>query len=268
MSCHALLLGMRATFLGLLALVFGLEPCPARADEPQGASITVFAAASLKNALDEASAAFTAATGTALKISYASSAALARQIEQAAPADVFISADLDWMDYLAEKGLIAAETRSNLLGNALVLISPADSAVELKIGPGFALAGALGNGRLAIADTASVPAGRYAKSALQSLGVWASVEGKLAQADNVRAALAFVAQKEAPLGIVYKTDASAEPKVRIVGAFPPETHPPIVYPAAMIRTAGAPEAALALLSFLKSDAGHAIFARHGFTSTQ
>lgn len=222
----------------------------------------VFAAASLKGPLDEAAAAFRAETGTAIVISYAGSNALAKQIEQGAPAELFISADQDWMNYLSQRSLIAADTRVDLLSNALDLIVPVDSATTLTIAPGFDLAGALGGGRLALADPDSVPAGKYAKAALTALGVWESVAGKLARSENVRAALALVATGEAPFGIVYATDALAEPKVRSLGSFPAATHEAILYPAALTVTA-TPEAA-AFLAFLQGDMASAIFARAGF----
>lgn len=237
----------------------------AHAQTEETSAVTVFAAASLKNALDEASAAFTQATGNKTAISYAASSALAKQIEQAAPADVFISADLDWMDYLAGKGLVDAGTRSNLLGNRLVLIAPAASAPAPEIKPGFDLASAIGGSKLATGDVRSVPAGKYAKAALETLGVWQQVEPKIAPAENVRAALALVAHGEAAFGIVYETDAKAEPRVNIAGVFPPETHPAIVYPIAVTKAAVSPEAAKALLAFLKTPAAAAIFTKHGFT---
>ncbi|HET7197023.1 MAG TPA: molybdate ABC transporter substrate-binding protein [Burkholderiales bacterium] len=219
----------------------------------------VFAAASLKNALDEAAHAYAAGK---VVVSYGASSTLARQIESGAPADVFISADLDWMDYLGKRGLLLPGTRRDLLGNRLVLIAPATQPVKLAPAPGFALAKALGGGRLALADPASVPAGRYARAALEKLGVWDSVAGRLAAAENVRAALAFVARGEAPLGIVYATDAREEPRVRVAGVFPDDTHPPIIYPAALLR--GARPGARELLDFLAGPRAGAIFEKHGF----
>lgn len=245
----------------LIALVAAvlMAAAPGRAaDGP-----VVFAAASLKGPLDRAAAAFKAETGTTIVISYAGSNVLAKQIEQGAPAELFISADTDWMDYVAEKELIRADTRLDLLSNELALIAPADSASTLEIAPGFDLAGALGEeGRLALADPAAVPAGKYAKAALTALGVWDAVEPKVARTENVRAALAFVAAGEASFGIVYVTDAKAEPKVRTLGVFPAATHDPIVYPAALTKTA-TPDAA-AFLAFLKGPAAGAIFAEAGF----
>jgi len=220
----------------------------------------VFAAASLKNALDEISAT------SALKptISYAASSALARQIESGAPAAVFVSADLDWMDYLDRRKLIQPGTRRNLLGNKLVLIAPAGSNVNAPIRKGFDLAALLGSGRLSLGDPRHVPAGKYAKQALETLGVWDSVSGRLAPAENVRVALALVARGEAPLGIVYATDAASEPRVRVAGIFPDGSHVPIVYPAALISGAREPEAA-AFLLLLSSPAAARIFQKHGFT---
>jgi molybdate transport system substrate-binding protein len=218
----------------------------------------VFAAASLKNALDEAAASY----GKRTVISYGASSTLARQIENGAPADVFLSADLEWMDYLENKGLLAPGTRRDLLGNRLVLIAPAKQPVKLQPAPGFPLSTVLRNGRLAIADPQSVPAGKYAKAALQNLGVWNEVAGRLAPAENVRAALAFVARGEAPLGIVYATDAREEPRVVVAGVFPEGTHPAIVYPAALLR--GARPGAREFLDFLAGPQARAIFGKHGF----
>jgi molybdate transport system substrate-binding protein len=199
-----------------------------------------------------------------VRASYAASSALARQIEQGGPADVFISADADWMDYLAQKHLIVAATRRDVLTNHLALIAPAASTVKLAIRPGFPLAQALGDGRLAIAGP-EVPAGKYGRASLQALGVLDRVKDRLAPAENVRAALAFVAQGETPLGVVYDTDARTEPKVRIVGLFPDGSHPPIVYPAAVV-TASQNRAAALYLAFLQSPKAAAIFRRYGFVT--
>lgn len=256
---------VRRALLCLLVVAMLVPGAAAIAQKSESTTITIFAAASLKNALDEAAAAYSASTGNKVVSSYAASSALAKQIEQAAPADVFISADAEWMDYLAGKGLIDAGTRKNLLGNALVLVAPAASTASLKVEPNFALAAALGDGRLALGDVKSVPAGKYAKSALETLGVWGSVESKLAPSENVRAALALVAQAEAPLGIVYKTDAAAEKKVKIVGEFPENTHAPIVYPIAAIKTSTQADAAKSLIAFLQSPEAGAIFTKHGFS---
>lgn len=228
------------------------------------ADVTVFAAASLKNALDDIGAAWQAEAGKEATISYAASSALAKQIEEGAPADVFLSADVPWMDYLAERGLVRTETIVELLGNRLVLVAPADSDAELAIGKGFDLLGALGDGRLAIGQVDSVPAGKYGKAALSSLGVWDEVEDHLAQTENVRAALALVATGEAPLGIVYATDANSDPSVKIVGVFPEDSHAPIVYPAAVTAEATSADAD-AFLAFLRTEAAAALFERQGFT---
>ncbi len=229
----------------------------------QGRPVLVFAAASLKNALDDIVAQYERETGKRVSVSYGASAALAKQIEAAAPADLFMSADLDWMDYLDTRKLIKPGTRSSLLGNELVLIGPKSGAAKVTIGPGFPLAELLGDGRLATADPKSVPAGKYGRAALESLGVWSSVENRLAPTENVRLALALVSRGEAPLGIVYKTDAAADPNVRIVGTFPENTHPPIVYPVALTETAGAD--APAFLAYLKSAAARLSWEKQGFT---
>ncbi len=233
----------------------------------QDAKLVVFAAASLKDALDEVNAAYQREKGQETTTSYAASSTLAKQIEAAAPADIFISADLDWMDYLAKKNLIKPETRANLLGNRLVLIAPADSMVKLAIGPNFTLAQALGNGRLAITDPNGVPAGKYGKAALEALGVWSSVADKLAPAENVRATLLLVSRGEAPLGIVYQTDAAADKGVKIVGTFPEHTHPPIIYPIAVVAGSTNPAAA-GYVAYLKSAAERPMFEKQGFTVLQ
>jgi molybdate transport system substrate-binding protein len=226
--------------------------------------VLVFAAASLKNVLDEIDAGWRRDTGKRATVAYAASSVLAKQIENGAPADLFISADSDWMDYLATRKLIKPQSRSDLLGNSLVLIGPAAGAADLTIAPGFPLAATLGGGRLAMADPAAVPAGRYGKAALEKLGVWNTVASRLAAAENVRAALLLVARGEAPLGIVYSTDAAVEPGVRIVGTFPPDTHPPIVYPIALTASSTNPDAP-ALLVHLRGAAAHAQFQKAGFT---
>ena len=226
-------------------------------------SLTVFAAASLTDVLEEVGRAYTADTGVPVRFSFAASSALARQVESGAPADVFISADQQWMDYLATRRLIQVATRRNIVANSLVLVAPAGSPVSLRIAPGFALASALGErGRIATGDPASVPAGRYARAALQQLKVWDSVASRIIPADNVRTALNFVARGEAPLGIVYATDARAENRVRVVDVFPDATHEPIRYPAAATATAGADAAGF--LSFLVSEHARALFIRAGF----
>jgi len=248
----------RGVSIALVALLLA-APIAARA---QPAPITVLAAASLKNALDDVGAAFTAKTGKQVRFSYAASSALARQIEQGAPADVFISADSDWMDYVAQRGLIVPTSRRDLLSNHLALIAPADSKVRLRIGKGMRLAAALGDGRLSVAGP-DVPAGKYAKASLTSLGVWDSVAGKLAPAENVRAALLFVARGEAPLGIVYDTDAKVEPKVKIVGLFPDASHPPILYPGALIAKSSNLDGGV-FLGFIHSSEAATIFRKYGF----
>jgi molybdate transport system substrate-binding protein len=248
--------------LGLAAaLLITWSPLPARA---QDGNIVVFAAASLKNALDAVNAAWEKESGKKASISYAASSALAKQMEQGAPAQVFISADLDWMDYVAQKNLIKPETRSNLLGNRIVLIAPKDKAKAIEIKPGFDLAKVLGDGRLAMANVEAVPAGKYGKAALEKLGVWNSVSGKVAQAENVRAALLLVSRGEAPAGIVYQTDAASDRSVEIIGAFPEDAHPPIIYPIALTSTATSPDAA-AFLAYIKSNKTKPMFEAQGFT---
>ena len=233
--------------------------------EPVAAKdVVVFAAASLKNALDDASAAYEKENGVKALISYAASSTLAKQVESGAPADIFISADLDWMDYLQKRNLIKPETRLTLLGNKLVLIAPANSTAKIEIAPGFALADLLGDERLSMADPSAVPAGKYGKAALEKLGVWASVSSKLAPAEDVRSALLLVSRGETPLGIVYATDAAADKGVRIVAAFPEDTHPPIVYPAAVLASSDDASAA-AFLDYLKSEKARPYFERQGFT---
>ena len=224
---------------------------------------SVFAAASMKTALDAVAAAWTAETGKTPPIVYASSAVLAKQIEQGAPADIFISADLTWMDYLEKAKLIQPKTRHNLLGNALVLIEPADASAKLTIAPGFDLAGATGDGKIAVCTIASCPGGIYAKQALEALGIWAKVEPKLAQADNIRNALTLVSRGEAKFGIVYATDAKADPKVKVVGIFPEATHSPIVYPVALVETSKNPDAAR-FAAYLSSKAAKKIWSEQGF----
>ncbi|MXN51042.1 molybdate ABC transporter substrate-binding protein [Shinella sp. AETb1-6] len=248
---------LKLVFAAFAALPLAL---PAIAAE----KVTVFAAASLKNALDAANAAWQAETGNETTVSYAASSALAKQIEAAAPADLFISADLAWMDYVAEKKLIKDETRSNLLGNRIVLVAPKDAAKAVDIKEGFDLAGLVGDGKLAMGAVDSVPAGKYGKAALEKLGVWPSVESKVAGAESVRAALALVSRGEAPYGIVYETDAAADPGVAIVGTFPEDSHPPIIYPVAILAESRSPAAA-AYLDFLKSEKAAPFFTGQGFT---
>jgi molybdate transport system substrate-binding protein len=246
-------------FGAVLALGAGTGPVFAQVKEP-----LVFAAASMKTALDEVAAQWQRETGKKVVISYAASNTLIKQIEQGAPADIFISADLDWMDYGQQKNLINAETRSNLLSNRIVLVAPKDATLTLKITPGFDLASALKGGRLAMANVDAVPAGKYGKAALEKLGAWDGVKGKIAQADNVRAALALVSLREAPLGIVYQTDAASDPAVKIVATFPEDSHPPITYPIALTKTSTNPDAR-AFLSYIRSPAAKPAFERQGFT---
>ena len=246
--------------LSLFAALAGAPPTAAAQD-----SLTVFAAASLKNALDDTNAAFSKATGVKVVASYEASSALAKQIEAGAPADVFISADLRWMDYATEHRLIRPDTRVNLLGNRLVLIAPKDSKLDtIAIAKGFDIATLAGDGRIAVADVKAVPAGLYAEAALESLGAWAAAEGKLAMAENVRATLAFVARGETAIGIVYETDAKIEPKVKIVGVFPDGSYPPVIYPAAATAATTNPAVAR-YLNFLRSSAAKAIFEKYGFS---
>jgi len=228
------------------------------------AGLVAFAAASLKEALDEQILAFEARAGNRVVVSYAASSALARQIEHGAPADLFISADAEWMDYLAARGLIDRDSRVDLLSNRLALISPRTSRLRLAIAPGFALGEALGRGRLAMADPSHVPAGRYARAALEALGAWAQVSDRIARSENVRAALVLVARGETPLGIVYRTDALAERRVRVVAEFPTTSHPRIVYPAAVTATSRS-SAAWGLLRFLHSRAARVVWEKHAFT---
>lgn len=252
---------LRRAALAAALVVLAWSAPPALAAD---AGPTVFAAASMKTALDAVDAIWTAETGHSVTVSYASSSALAKQIEQGAPADVFVSADIPWMDYLDKKGLIDPATRTNLLGNALVLIAPAGTTETITIAPGVDLAGKIGDGRIATGDVASVPVGKYAKAALEKLGLWESVGPKIAGAENVRTALALVARGEAKYGIVYATDAKSEPKVTVIGTFPSDSHPPIIYPVAATKESSNPRTA-AYLAFLKSDEAGKIFADQGFT---
>ncbi|WP_191061843.1 molybdate ABC transporter substrate-binding protein [Geminicoccus harenae] len=254
---------LRRRHLAGAALALGLLfPLGAHAAD----RLTVFAAASLKNALDEAITAFSADGGTEVVASYAASSALAKQIEAGAPADLFISADIAWMDYLAERDLIEPASRVDLLGNTLVLVAPADADIAATgIGADTDFAALLGDGRLAVGQVDSVPAGRYARTALEKLGAWPAVEARLAQSDNVRAALALVSQGGAPLGIVYGSDAASDAEVKVVGTFPEASHPPIIYPAALVKADPARPEAAALLTFLQGDKAAAAFRKAGFT---
>lgn len=227
--------------------------------------VMVFAAASLQTALNAIAKDYTATTGKAVTFSFGASSALARQIEQGAPADVFASADREWIAYVEDRKLIVPASRKELLGNALVLVEPTDAPkTTLVIAPGFDLSGALGDGRLATGNPQSVPVGRYAKAALTTLGVWDAIGPRIAGADNVRAALALVARGEARFGIVYATDAKPEPKVRVVATFPSTSHPPIVYPFAVTTASTHPDAQ-AFLAFLSQPAATKVFEAEGFT---
>ena len=250
----------RAIKMFLAGLLFVLSGT-ARADSPR--EVTVYGAASLTNALQDIGNAFSAGGGAKVKFSFAASSLLARQIEAGAEADMFFSADSEWVNYLADRNLIQAATRKEILGNRLVLIAPSDSTVVLEIKPNFPLLEVLGDGRLAVADPDSVPAGKYARQALTSLGVWRSVAERLVRAENVRVALTYVARGEAPLGIVYETDARAEPKVRIVGTFPANSHLPIVYPVALTAHGTSAEAK-AFLAYVEGPQAADVFRKYGF----
>jgi molybdate transport system substrate-binding protein len=253
-------LGRRSVLAAFAAAVTALV---VQADAAEEKTITVFAAASMKNALDEVDSLFTEQSGIKVVASYAASSSLMKQIEQGAPADVFLSADIDWMDYGIKHNLIKNDTRKDLLGNRLVLIAAKDSKIgNVSIAPGFDLAALAGSGRIATGDVRAVPAGLYAKAALEKLGIWSSVESKIAMAENVRAALVLVARGEAPLGIVYETDAKVDPSVKIIGVFPEDSHPPIIYPVAMTKDAK-PDAAQ-YLAFLTTPKARAVFERYGF----
>jgi molybdate transport system substrate-binding protein len=246
--------------IGAAALIVTLVSAPTA----MGQRLTVFAAASVSEALDDAARQFTRINGVPVVASYAASSALAKQIENGAPADIFISADLDWMNYLEARSLLRTATRTNLLRNRLVLIAPAESRAQVEVTAGFPLVKMLNGGRLAMADPDSVPAGKYAKAALEHLGIWNDLKNKLALAENVRGALNFVARREAPLGIVYQSDALAEKKVRVVAEFPAGTHPPIVYPVAVLASSKH-AAASAFVNYLKSVEARAIFEKYGFS---
>jgi molybdate transport system substrate-binding protein len=242
--------------LGLCAFASGAYAAPR--------NVMVFAAASLKNALDEINASWERETTKKAVISYAASNALAKQIEAGAPADIFFSADLDWMDYAASKNLIQPGSRVDLLGNTLVLITPKDASAHVSLQPGFDLAPSLGSGRLAMGNVDAVPAGKYGKAALEKLGAWNGVKDRIAQAESVRAALLLVSRGEAPLGIVYRTDAASDANVKIVADFPDGSHPPIIYPAALTKASDHPDAA-EFLVFLRSAKARSAFEKQGFT---
>ena len=250
----------RRWILGTMTALLSFGAMGAHAADASG-SVLVYAAASLADALADIDEAFTARTGIHVTSSLAASSTLAKQIEAGAPADVYFSADLQWMDYLQQRGLLQGGSRT-VVGNSLVLIAPAGTRLRVQIAPGLSLAELLGGGRLAVADPDSVPAGIYAREALEKLGVWRSVAPRLVRAENVRVALEYVARHDAPLGIVYRTDALAQKRVRIVGVFPADSHPPIVYPAALTRRAGA--AAARYLAFLTGADARVIFRKWGF----
>jgi molybdate transport system substrate-binding protein len=246
-------------WLTLWLLLMGV---PTVAAEPDRSVITVFAAASLTNVLQELGDSFTEKSSIPVRFSFAASSALAKQIENGAPADVFFSADIEWMDYLQTRKLIQIPSRQNALDNKLVLVASADSKIDLKIRPHFALAAALGKGRLATGDPDSVPVGRYAREALTKLGVWNEIEARLVRADSVRSALLFVDRGEAPLGIVYATDAQIDKKVRVVDVFPEDTHVPIVYPLAL--TAVAKAESIKFIDYIRGPVGDLTFKKYGF----
>lgn len=262
---HRPIANLLCSFVLLGAALCSASTLAAAMAKPAPEPILVFAAASLQGSLDDVAAAWTRRSGQAVKISYAGSSALAKQIAQDAPADVFVSADEQWMDTLQTQGAIDPATRFDLVGNRLVLVAPAEGGPRTVALTARGLAGALGDGRLAMAETTTVPAGRYGRAALTTLDLWTTVSPHLAESDNVRGALAFVARGEAPLGIVYATDARAEPRVRVVATFPARTHPRIVYPAARVRVADA-RRSTGFLAWLRGREAQAAFARAGFTA--
>jgi molybdate transport system substrate-binding protein len=251
----------RPILLAFCGALFGLAPAHFASAQQQ--QVTAFAAASLQEALTAIAKPFTGQTGVAVRFSFASSAVLARQIEQGAPADIFASADIDWMDWAQARNLIKPETRVDLLGNKLVVVAPSDAKFSTVALERNALLSAIGQSRLATGEVTSVPAGLYAKAALEKLGLWNDIRPRLAQSENVRAALALVARGEATLGIVYETDAKAEPRVKVVATFPAETHPPIVYPFALTASAKG-DGPARFLSFLQSDSARTVFTAQGF----
>ncbi|PPJ43265.1 MULTISPECIES: molybdate ABC transporter substrate-binding protein [unclassified Pseudoxanthomonas] len=255
------LFSLRSSLVALALVASLLIPGIARAQDHTG--LTVFAAASLKESLDEAAAAYQKQTGVPVRVSYAASSALARQIEQGAPADAFFSADLEWMDYLQQRDKLEPATRRNLLGNQLVLVAPKASKARVDLKRPATFLAALGDGRLAVGQTQTVPAGKYAKASLESLSLWNGVKARLAESESVRAALMLVARGETPLGIVYASDAKAEPAVRVVATFPEDSHPPIIYPVAALRGPRSAQATQ-FVQWLASPAADAIFTRRGF----
>ncbi len=256
------------TLIPLLALALVSFQCgfSCSSQAADSGSITVFAAASTSNALNDLSIIFTQKEEARIVTSYASSSTLAKQIENGAPANLFISADEPWMNYLQERKLIEGDSRFNLVGNKLVLIAPSSSSLnKVEIGPKIDLAKLLDDGKLATGDPDHVPVGKYAKAALEKLGIWKQIESKLARAADVRGALTLVEREEAPLGIVYSTDAAITPKVKVVGVFPADSHPKIVYPAALVTGKGS-AAAMSFLQFLKTPEAKAIFEKYGFSA--
>jgi molybdate transport system substrate-binding protein len=254
---------MRIVRAGFIALIVWCAAATEAADRHDPRPLTVFAAASLTEVLQQVGAEYTRRNHVPVRYSFASSAALAKQIDSGAAIDVFMSADQEWMDYLQTHGRIDVATRRDVVTNRLALVAPLDSNVALKIQPGFALRAALGpSGRLAMGDPDSVPAGKYAQAALMSLGVWTQIEPRLVRADNVRMALAYVARGEVPLGIVYQTDARVEPSVRVVAVFPYWAHAPITYRVGA-KTFGSPQARY-FIAFLASPAARALFEKAGF----
>ena len=247
----------------LFSVAFLLAAASFQPAQAQDKSLTVFAAASMKNAFDDVAKLYTDKTKVAVKSSYAASSALAKQIESGAPADMFISADTDWMDYVQKKDLVKAGTRVDLLGNKIVLIAPKDSkTTSVDIKPGFDLAGLVGDGKITTGDVAAVPVGKYAKAALEKLGAWDKAAPKFAMAENVRAALTLVSRGEAAYGIVYQTDAAVEPGVKIVGTFPADSHPPVIYPMGLLKDTK-PEGQ-SLLDFVQTAQAKAVFEKYGF----
>jgi molybdate transport system substrate-binding protein len=257
------MLSISTAGLRVSCLLTALAILPHRSDAQEARPVMVFAAASLQTGLSAIAAEWRKETGKRVTFSFAGSPALARQIEQGAPADVFATADAEWMDWAQARKLIRAETRRAFLGNVLVLIAARGDAIDLKVMPGLALGNVLAGSRLAMGDPQSVPVGRYGRAALQSLGVWEQVSARIAGVDNARAALALVARGEARLGIVYRTDAIAEPRVRIVDTFPAASHPPIVYPFALTALSTNPDAA-GFLEFLRTPAATRVFEAEGF----
>ena len=260
--CRAILIIGSAVLFAVAGL--RVDGAAAQTKTSPNRPVLVFAAASLKSALDEIANYWQRERHGQVVISYAATSALARQVEQGAPADVLISADLDWMDYLAKRDLIKPESRVNLLGNRLVVVAPQDLSLRIV---GLDIPGALADGKLAMANIDAVPAGKYGKASLESLGFWSKLRGQVVQTDNVRAALVLVGRGEARLGIVYQSDAEADPGVRLVTLLPEDSHPPIIYPAAVLRESRNPDGA-SFAAFLRSPTAREVFEWHGFTVLQ